>query len=180
MRPPSRGGTVDGVSTFRPDVEGLRALAIVLVLLNHAGVGLTGGFVGVDVFFVISGFLITGMLRGELARTGRVSLARFYARRIRRLMPQAVTAIAVVAGAAAVVLPASRADALTGDMLAAGAHAMNWHLAAESTDYFASGEQDGPLDHFWSLAVEEQFYLVWPLLLLGPRRRAAGRRRARG
>ena len=159
---------------FRPDVEGLRALAIGIVLLAHAGVGFAaGGYVGVDVFFVISGFLITRLLVGELERTGRVSLPHFYARRVRRLMPQAITAVVVVAVVSRQLLAPLEADAVMRDVVAAGFYVMNWHLAAESVDYFASGAHDGPLDHFWSLAVEEQYYVVWPLLLLA----LAGRRR---
>jgi peptidoglycan/LPS O-acetylase OafA/YrhL len=152
---------------FRGDVEGLRALAIAIVLLAHAGLPMAaGGYVGVDVFFVISGFLITRLLLGERDRTGGVALTRFYARRVRRLMPQALTALVVVAVVARLVLSPLEADAVLDDVMAAGAYAMNWHLSAQSVDYFASGATDGPLDHFWSLAVEEQFYLVWPLLLL--------------
>jgi peptidoglycan/LPS O-acetylase OafA/YrhL len=155
------------MNDFRGDVEGLRALAIAIVLLAHAGLPLAaGGYVGVDVFFVISGFLITRLLVGELERTGRLSLPRFYARRVRRLMPQALTAILVVAVVSRLVLSPLEADAVLSDVTAAGVYAMNWHLSAQSVDYFASGAADGPLDHFWSLAVEEQFYLVWPLLLL--------------
>src|ERR1700755_1524380 len=152
---------------FRPDVEGLRAVAIGLVLLAHARVGLaSGGYVGVDVFFVISGFLITRMLVDELDRTGRLSLTRFYARRVKRLMPQVLAVTLVVVVASAVLLSPVRADAAAEDVIASGIYAMNWRLSAEAVDYFASGAQDGPLDHFWSLAVEEQFYIVWPLLLL--------------
>jgi peptidoglycan/LPS O-acetylase OafA/YrhL len=160
---------------FRGDVEGLRALAIGIVLLAHAGVGVAaGGYVGVDVFFLISGFLITRLLVGERERTGRIALPRFYARRIKRLMPQALTAVVVVALVAPMVLsPLSAVEALD-DVTAASVYAMNWHLAAGSVDYFASGAADGPLDHFWSLAVEEQFYIVWPLLLLVVGRRWLG------
>jgi peptidoglycan/LPS O-acetylase OafA/YrhL len=155
------------MNDFRTDVEGLRALAIVIVLLAHAGLPIAaGGYVGVDVFFVISGFLITRLLVGELDRTGSLSLPRFYARRVRRLMPQALTAIVAVAVVSRLVLSPLEADAALRDVMAAGVYAMNWHLSAQSVDYFASGAADGPLDHFWSLAVEEQFYLVWPLLLL--------------
>ena len=152
---------------FRPDIEGLRALALAIVLLAHAGVAAArGGYVGVDVFFVISGFLITQVLVSELDRSGRVSLPRFYARRIKRLMPQAVTAIVAVAVVSSLLLSPVQADGVAADVMAAGAYTMNWHLSAEAVDYFASGAADGPLDHFWSLAVEEQFYLLWPLLLL--------------
>jgi peptidoglycan/LPS O-acetylase OafA/YrhL len=161
------------IPDFRPDIEGLRALALAIVLLAHAGVAAAGGgYVGVDVFFVISGFLITQLLVSELDRTGRVSLTRFYARRIKRLMPQAVTAIVAVALVSSLLLPPVQADSVAADVMAAGVYAMNWHLSAEAVDYFASGAADGPLDHFWSLAVEEQFYLLWPVLLL-----AVGRRR---
>src|SRR5919199_273936 len=111
---------------FRPDVEGLRAVAIALVLLSHAGVGLArGGYVGVDVFFVISGFLITRLLVGELERTGHISLPRFYARRIKRLMPQATLAIVCVAFASALLLPPTRAAQAAHDVMAAGGYAMN-------------------------------------------------------
>jgi peptidoglycan/LPS O-acetylase OafA/YrhL len=161
---------------FRPDVEGLRAIAIGIVLLAHAGVGFAGGgYVGVDVFFVISGFLITQLLVGELDRSGRVCLARFYARRVKRLMPQVLTVIAVVAAVSAVLLSPVRADIVASDVMAAGAYVMNWRLSADAVDYFAA-TGDRPLDHFWSLAVEEQFYLVWPLVLLA----VTWRLRARG
>jgi peptidoglycan/LPS O-acetylase OafA/YrhL len=164
---------------FRPDVEGLRAVAIVLVLLCHARVGAAaGGYVGVDVFFVISGFVITRVLVAELDATGGLSLARFYARRVKRLMPQALTVIVVVVVGSSLLLPPLLADAVAGDVTAAGAYAMNWRLSAAAVDYFAVAG-DRPLDHFWSLAVEEQFYVAWPLLLLvlslGRRSRARGR-----
>jgi peptidoglycan/LPS O-acetylase OafA/YrhL len=164
-------------SRFRADVEGLRGLAIVLVVLAHAGVGgAAGGFVGVDVFFVISGFVITRVLVAELEATGSLSLTRFYARRVKRLMPQALAAIAAVVVAAPLLLSPVSADAVAEDVVAAGSYAMNWHLSAGAVDYFATGE-DRPLDHFWSLAVEEQFYLAWPLLLLVLTRGGVTRRR---
>jgi peptidoglycan/LPS O-acetylase OafA/YrhL len=160
---------------FRPDVEGLRAVAVGLVLLAHAGVGAArGGYIGVDLFFVVSGYLITRLLVAELDRQGTVSLARFYARRVKRLMPQAVLAIAAVVAVAPLVLSPVRATTVAGDVAAAGLYGMNWRLSGEAVDYFST-IQDGPLDHFWSLAVEEQFYAVWPLLLLvsGRARRGA-------
>ena len=165
---------------FRPDVEGLRAVAIVSVLLAHAGVGLAeGGFAGVDVFFVISGFLITGVLVRELDRTGTISLTRFFAGRVKRLMPQVLAAIAAVVIASSLLLAPTRADVVASDVMAAGVYAMNWRLSEGAVDYFAAGDADRPLDHFWSLAVEEQFYVAWPLLLLlaawPVRRRARGR-----
>src|SRR6185295_11273689 len=141
----SPGGRDRGrMSDFRGDVEGLRALAIAIVLLAHAGLPLAaGGYVGVDVFFVVSGFLITRLLVSELERTGGLSLPRFYARRVRRLMPQALTAILVVAVVSRVVLSPLQADAVMRDVTAAGVYAMNSHLSAQSVDYFASGAADG-------------------------------------
>jgi len=166
-------------AAFRPDVEGLRAVAIIAVLLAHAGVGpAEGGFAGVDVFFVISGFLITQLLVRELDRTGAISLTRFFAGRVKRLMPQVLAVIAAVVVASSLLLSPVRADAVAADVMAAGVYAMNWRLSESAVDYFAAGEADRPLDHFWSLAVEEQFYVVWPLLLLAvavlARRRAGG------
>ncbi len=151
---------------FRKDVEGLRALAIGIVLLAHAGVAVTaGGYVGVDVFFLISGFLITRLLVGERERTGRIALPRFYARRIKRLMPQALTAIVVVAFAAPLLLSPLDAFGALDDVDGRGPLRDELALSRPtSVDYFAAGAADGPLDHFWSLAVEEQFYIVWPLL----------------
>jgi peptidoglycan/LPS O-acetylase OafA/YrhL len=170
-----------GRRDFRPDVEGLRAVAIAIVLVAHAGVGFaTGGYVGVDVFFVISGFLITRLLVNELDLTGRLSLTRFYARRVKRLMPQVLTVSVVVVVASWVLFSPLRTEAVAADVIASGVYAMNWRLSSGAVDYFASGVQDGPLDHFWSLAVEEQFYIVWPLLVLAVtwrHRRGAGARR---
>ena len=139
---------------------------------------LAGGFAGVDVFFVISGFLITQVLVRELDGTGRISLARFFAGRVKRLMPQVLTVITVVVIASSLLLSPVRADVVASDVIAAGVYAMNWRLSAGAVDYFAAGDADRPLDHFWSLAVEEQFYFVWPALLLAIawclRRHAAG------
>lgn len=148
------------------DIEGLRALAIVLVLLYHAGLPVTGGFVGVDVFFVLSGFLITGLLVRELEQTGRISLSRFWARRARRLLPAA--ALVLVATAALTWLTAAVVDRRTFglDIASAAGYVVNWRLAARSVDYLAEGTGVSPVQHYWSLAVEEQFYVLWPLLVL--------------
>ncbi|MGH3468118.1 MAG: acyltransferase family protein [Thermocrispum sp.] len=152
---------------FRPDVEGLRAVAVGLVLLYHAGLPFVpGGFVGVDVFFVISGFLITGLLVKELQRTGTVSLAGFYARRAKRLLPAAAVVLATTAALTFLFLPRIRWSEIGGDIMAAALYFVNWRLADRSVDYLAEDSEASPVQHFWSLAVEEQFYFVWPLLLL--------------
>jgi peptidoglycan/LPS O-acetylase OafA/YrhL len=152
---------------FRPDVEGLRAVAVGAVLLYHAGVPFApGGYVGVDVFFVISGFLITGLLVRELEKTGTVSLARFYSRRAKRLLPLTVVVLAFVVAVSWPLFDPVRMDEVSLGVVASGLYVMNWLLAARATDYFAAGLQASPVQHFWTLAVEEQFYLIWPALLL--------------
>lgn len=152
---------------FRPDIEGLRAVAVVTVLLYHAGVPFfTGGYVGVDVFLVISGYLITGLLLREVATTGTVSLTSFYARRIRRLLPMALLVLVTVAVLSSVLLSPVRRQEVAADIVAAGLYVVNWRFAQAAVDYFAADTANSPLQHYWSLAVEEQFYLVWPVLLL--------------
>jgi peptidoglycan/LPS O-acetylase OafA/YrhL len=154
-------------SGFRPDVEGLRAVAIVAVLLCHAGIPfLAGGYVGVDVFFVISGFLITRLLLGEVERTGGISLRRFYARRAKRLLPLSAVLLAAVAVLSVLLLSPVRAVEVSGDIISSALYTANWHFASQSVDYFAQGVEPSPVLHLWSLAIEEQFYLVWPTLML--------------
>ncbi len=150
----------------RDDIEGLRALAVVLVLLYHAGLPPAHGFLGVDVFFVISGFLITGLLLREMARTGTISWSRFVARRVRRLLPAAVLVLVVTAVLAWFIVPGLRRHDVGHDVVAASVYVVNWSLAARAVDYLAAGASPSPVQHYWSLAVEEQFYVVWPLLLL--------------
>jgi peptidoglycan/LPS O-acetylase OafA/YrhL len=151
---------------FRPDIEGLRAIAILTVLAFHASVPhLAGGFIGVDIFFVISGFLITGLLLEEILRTGRISLPQFYARRARRILPSAGVVLVLVALGSWIVNPPLRRVDVAHDILAAAVYLSNWRAIATETDYMAAGLNASPLLHYWSLAVEEQFYLVWPPLL---------------
>ncbi|HEU4347702.1 MAG TPA: acyltransferase family protein [Actinoplanes sp.] len=151
----------------RRDIEGLRAVAVLLVVLYHCGVPvLGGGYVGVDVFFVISGFLITSLLLREVTTTGTISIAGFYARRFLRLLPAAVLVTAATVLAAIMWLPPLRAPQIALDGLFATAYGLNYRLAAVGTEYLNADAAPSPLQHFWSLAVEEQFYVVWPVLLL--------------
>jgi peptidoglycan/LPS O-acetylase OafA/YrhL len=150
----------------RTDIQGLRAVAVLLVVLGHAGVPMfAGGYVGVDVFFVISGFLITGLLVREYRATGRISLRRFYARRVARLLPAATLVVAATLGGAWLWLAPARLAGYGLDAVATAGYAINVRLAAVAADYFGD-PAPSPFRHFWSLAVEEQFYLVWPLLIL--------------
>ena len=151
----------------RDDVQGLRAIAVLTVIASHANVPfLPGGFVGVDVFFVISGFLISQLLFREVERSGRVSIPGFYARRARRILPAATLVTVATIVASAIWLSAIDLLEVVKDALWAVFFAANIHFAAVGTDYFAAEEPPSPLQHYWSLSVEEQFYLVWPALLL--------------
>jgi peptidoglycan/LPS O-acetylase OafA/YrhL len=152
---------------FRGDIDGLRAVAVTLVVLYHVGVpGFRAGFVGVDVFFVISGFLITRLLCDELDGTGRVMLGRFWARRARRLLPSAALVVAfVLVGTLVVRTELAWKDAAI-DGLATTLYWANHLYASRTGDYFGASVTSSPLLHTWSLAVEEQFYLAWPLTLL--------------
>lgn len=163
---------------FRGDIEGLRGVAVLLVVAFHAGVpGWTGGFVGVDVFFVLSGYLITGLLSSEMELEGGLRLREFYARRVRRLLPaSALVLLATLAAAAALLSPLEQVR-LSGSALATAAYASNLWFMRRSTDYFAVETESNPLLHTWSLAVEEQFYLVWPLVVLAAFGAARSRRR---
>ena len=181
-----RAGSVDLASPtstsssagFRPDVEGLRGLAVLVVVLFHAGLaGMGGGFVGVDVFFVISGFLITGLLVREHGRTGRISLLRFYARRVRRLLPAATVVLVATLIAALILMSPLDRSTVSLDAVASALSVGNVRFAAAAGDYFTSLAAPSPFLHFWSLAVEEQFYLVWPALILLVARGVHARRR---
>ncbi|MGV9802988.1 acyltransferase family protein [Mycobacterium sp. NPDC003449] len=160
-----------------PALDGIRAIAVLLVLAGHGGVpGVAGGFIGVDVFFVLSGFLITSLLLDEFARTDRIDLKGFWIRRARRLLPaMLVMTLAVVV--ARDLFPPDAVTSLRDDAVAAFFWIANWAFVAQRADYFSQGATPSPLQHTWSLGVEEQYYLIWPLLLVGAmlllRRRSA-------
>lgn len=154
--------------SFRPDIEGLRAIAVLFVLIWHAGVPwLPGGFVGVDVFFVVSGFLMTAILHREMLQTGKINITGFYARRARRLIPASVATLIVTGIATYLILPATRWREIGLDIAAAGGYVVNWRLADRAVDYLAQDGSPSPIQHFWSLSVEEQFYIFWPVILVG-------------
>ena len=152
-------------SEVRTDIQGLRAIAVLLVLGFHLWPEhLGGGFVGVDVFFVISGFLITGHLLRHPPRRP-TDVAAFWARRLRRLLPASLIVIAATVVAGALLFPVTRLAPLAADALASIFYVENWRLAASSVDYLAARTAPSPLQHYWSLGVEEQFYLIWPVLI---------------
>jgi len=152
---------------FRPDLQGLRAIAILLVVLAHANVSfLSGGFVGVDVFFVLSGYLITGLLNQELNQTGRIVFSRFYARRLKRLLPALMVMLLISAGGALWLLSDLEARAQLASAPFAASWTSNLYFVLRAVDYFNELASRDIFLHTWSLAVEEQFYLLWPPLLL--------------
>ncbi len=147
-----------------PALDGVRGLAVAAVVAFHMGIHqIRGGLLGVDVFFVLSGYLITGLVLSEWRRTGDVSLGHFWARRARRLLPAMVLVLATVAIASRWVLPADQLPTVRGDVLATLFYVANWHSILAHHGYFAAFAAPSPLLHTWSLAVEEQFYLLWPL-----------------
>jgi peptidoglycan/LPS O-acetylase OafA/YrhL len=166
----------------RGDIQGLRAVAVLLVMLDHAGIpGLEGGYLGVDVFFVISGFLITGILVREVRRTGRVSIASFYARRARRILPAASVVLVAIVVVSSQLYGYLRINEVMTHVTWATFFAANIHSSLAGSNYFDATSFVSPVQHFWSLAVEEQFYLIWPpliALVLFTRRKAGSHPRS--
>jgi peptidoglycan/LPS O-acetylase OafA/YrhL len=153
---------------YRPALDGLRAIAAGSVLLYHGGVTWSsGGFLGVDVFFVLSGFLITALLLTEWERTGGIAIVSFYGRRLRRLLPALLLVIAAVALATLVLAPSSQLGQLRGDLFSTFGYFTNWRLVVSHRGYFDAFAAPSPLKHTWSLAVEEQWYLIWPIVVIG-------------
>jgi len=146
-------------------IQGLRAVAALLVTIFHARL-MPGGFIGVDIFYVISGYLITGLIIREIDKTGRLDLNEFYQRRIKRLLPTSVFVLFITAIVGMFVLPAITRDALGRDLFAAAAYVSNYLFAWWENDYQNLNATPSPFIHYWSLAVEEQFYVVWPIFIL--------------
>ncbi|KQR19269.1 hypothetical protein ASF79_16620 [Agreia sp. Leaf335] len=151
---------------IRADIQGLRAVAVIAVIVNHVIAWPSGGFAGVDVFFVISGFLITGLLLRDHEQHGKISLAGFYARRVRRIVPAALTVIVVTAAVGYFLFNRARSLSTIWDGVYSLLFVANWRFTALGTDYFHATDPASPLQHYWSLSVEEQFYLVWPWLVI--------------
>ena len=154
------------IRKFRPDIEVLRAIAVLAVVISHSKIALASGFIGVDIFFVISGFLISKHLHDEVQKTSSISLAGFYTRRILRILPASVFVIVMTILAFLIWLSPLQTINYGWDSLFSSISGMNYRLAITGTDYFNSSSLPTPFQHFWSLAVEEQFYFIWPLLIL--------------
>ena len=154
------------IRKFRPDIEGLRAIAVICVVLAHSGIGLKGGFIGVDIFFVISGYLITRHIFLESIKTNTVSLAHFYARRILRILPASIFVLLCTLLASWIWLSPLQFVDYSWDALSSTLSVFNYRLAINGTDYFNTSTIPTPFQHYWSLCVEEQFYFIWPLIML--------------
>jgi len=163
---------------YRPELDGLRTFAVVVIVFFHARVtGASSSFIVLDLFFVLSGFLVTNVVLSEIDATGELRLGRYYARRVRRLLPAAVVTIVVTSLVFVMVASQPERLALVRDAQAALVYLANWQFIADGADYFAGDIRDSPFMHFWSLSIEEQYYIVFPLLLLGWWKLAPGRAR---
>ena len=167
QRNPSPAPPDDRRVRYRADIQGLRAIAVLAVVANHMAGWPTGSFVGVDVFFVISGYLITGILVREFEARQTISFRGFYARRIKRILPAGLFVIGVTVCATRVLAGIDRYHFTAKDAIAAALFTANWRFARTGVNYFKQSLPPSPLQHYWSLSVEEQFYFVWPWLLLG-------------
>lgn len=155
------------IHKFRTDIQGMRAVAVLLVLLFHVFPGLMpGGYIGVDIFFVISGFLICGLILKNTERDGKFDAVKFYAKRIRRLLPAATLVLILTAIAAYFILPQTRWADTGREIIASTLYFENLYLHFQSINYLTADKPPSPLQHFWSLSVEEQFYIFWPLIML--------------
>jgi len=164
--------------SYEPGLDGLRAIAVLATFLVHANVGAPGGFLGVSSFFTLSGFLITAVLVSEHRTRGQIRLGNFWQRRVRRLMPAALLTVTIVAVATLWFGDATQNQNLFGDVLGTLAYVANWHFLLAGTTYAGEYSGQSPLLHFWSLAIEEQFYLVYPLVMVAALSAAARWRRA--
>lgn len=152
---------------IRPEIQALRAVAVVTVVLFHYWPGLVpGGYIGVDVFFAISGFLITGHLVREVGRTSHVSLPGFWARRARRILPAALLVLLFCLVAVLLIVPKNLWDQFLAEIRASTLYFENWYLAGQAVDYLGQDNRPSPVQHYWSLSVEEQFYIFWPVLIV--------------
>jgi len=166
-----------GALTYQPALDGLRAFAVASVIAYHFGAGwMTGGFLGVDAFFVLSGFLITSLLLSEWGRRRHIDLPGFWARRARRLLPALLLVLGAIALYAVVLAPTDQLRSLRADGLASLFYVANWRFVLSGQSYFALFTLPSPMRHLWSLAIEEQFYLVWPLVVLACLRIGRGSR----
>jgi peptidoglycan/LPS O-acetylase OafA/YrhL len=155
-----------GALKYRAHIDGLRTVSVYLVVAFHAGLGIfNAGYLGVDVFFVLSGFLVTSILLRDLVQGGRPRWRHFYSRRVRRILPAALVVLLITAVAYSMVAAPSQALDALGGFRASCLYIANWFFIRQGADYFAADVNSNPVLHFWSLAVEEQFYFVWPLLL---------------